>query len=136
FITSEGELPSDLEQFRIKIPYHQIHDALYYCTLLFGESATMASEAGVLGTPSIFINDIELGYINDQISKYALISQFKNENNQHELALEKAIELIKDNTNVTPHKLRSKEIQENCIDLTKFMVGEVLKYNKKSSAQI
>src|SRR5690606_8670353 len=45
FITSEAELPEDLKQYRIKIPFDRIHDAIYYSSLLFGESATMASEA-------------------------------------------------------------------------------------------
>ena len=57
FITSEGQLPEDLEPYRISIPFDKMHDAIYYSSLLFGESATMASEAAILGTPSIFMDN-------------------------------------------------------------------------------
>ena len=57
FISSEELLPSKFDKYLIKIPKHLIHSVLFYASLVYGESATMASESAVLGTPSIYIDD-------------------------------------------------------------------------------
>ena len=49
FISSEGLLPPELERYRIKISPERMHDVLAGASLLYGESATMASECAVLG---------------------------------------------------------------------------------------
>ncbi len=36
---------------------------LAYATLFIGEGATMASECAVLGTPAIYVNSLQLGYL-------------------------------------------------------------------------
>jgi len=57
FISSEKTLKPEFEQYRIKInPIHILH-ALYYADMYIGDSQTMATEAAVLGTPSIRFND-------------------------------------------------------------------------------
>jgi len=53
FISSEKELPEELENYQINIPPEQMHNALAYAHLFIGESGTMASECVVLGTPAI-----------------------------------------------------------------------------------
>lgn len=57
-ISSEAALPAKLEKHRLKIPVEKIHDLLHYASLYVGEGATMATEAGLLGTPSILINSL------------------------------------------------------------------------------
>ncbi len=71
-ITTERLLPADLQGLVLKIPLNRIHDLLYYSTLYLGEGATMASEAGVLGTPWIFVSDAGRGYLDDQQEQYGL----------------------------------------------------------------
>jgi len=71
-ITSEGNLPKEFEPYRISVALNKIHDLLYYSTLYIGEGGTMASEAAVLGTPSVFVNSLSLGYLNEQEHKYGL----------------------------------------------------------------
>lgn len=56
FISAEGELPSDLDRYRIQIPPEKIHHALAFASLYFGESCTMASEAAMLATPTFLIS--------------------------------------------------------------------------------
>ncbi|MFP4433420.1 MAG: DUF354 domain-containing protein [Phycisphaerae bacterium] len=63
YITVEGELPADLEHYRLAIPYRQIHHVLALASLYVGEGATMASEAAVLGTPSVYVNTLDAGTI-------------------------------------------------------------------------
>ncbi|GAB2771855.1 DUF354 domain-containing protein [Rhabdobacter roseus] len=56
FISSEGALPTSLEAYRIKIPASAMHSALHYASLYIGDSQTMATEAALLGTPSVRYN--------------------------------------------------------------------------------
>lgn len=66
FISSEGSLPRELEEFRLNIPVNEIHYFINSVDLYIGEGATMASECAVLGVPSIYINSLPLmGYLND-----------------------------------------------------------------------
>jgi len=52
-VTSERPLDPALERYRTTVPAEAIHDLLAYADLFVGDSATMATEAGVLGTPSL-----------------------------------------------------------------------------------
>ncbi|MCB0528975.1 MAG: hypothetical protein KDC65_10900, partial [Saprospiraceae bacterium] len=72
FITSERELSSELKPFQIRIAPEKLHHALSFASIVVSEGATIASEAGVLGTPSIYINTIERSYCKDQ-EKYGLV---------------------------------------------------------------
>ena len=56
YITSESELPFELEKYRIKIPASKIHHVLHYATMYIGDSQTMATESALLGTPAIRYN--------------------------------------------------------------------------------
>lgn len=72
FISSEKKLPSELEKYKIPIPFDRIHDALAFADIYIGEGATMASEAGILGTPSIYVSSIRRCYNDDQ-EKYGTL---------------------------------------------------------------
>jgi predicted glycosyltransferase len=66
FITSERELSAELKPFQIKIAPEKLHHALAFADIVVSEGATIASEAGVLGTPAIYINSIARSYCLDQ----------------------------------------------------------------------
>jgi len=53
FISAEGELFDDFARYKIAIPPSKIHHAMYYAELFIGDSQSMATEAALLGTPSI-----------------------------------------------------------------------------------
>lgn len=72
FISAEADLPEELEQYKIRLAPEQLHDALYYADIVVSEGTTIASEAGVLGTPAIYINSISRSYVEDQ-EKYGLV---------------------------------------------------------------
>ncbi|MCJ8164126.1 DUF354 domain-containing protein [Pontibacter sp. E15-1] len=128
FITSEGELPDDLEAYRIKIPFDMMHDAIYYSSLLFGESATMASEAAVLGTPSIFMDNDGRGYTDDEEHKYGLVFNFKETDQGQQNAIAQAIEILQDRSNSKKFKEKREVLLADCIDTTQFMVDQVMQY--------
>ena len=71
FISSEDSLPDEFRPWQISIPPEKMHDALAYATLFIGEGATMASECAVLGTPAIYVNSLQLGYLFEE-EKYGL----------------------------------------------------------------
>lgn len=72
FLTSEITLPSNFERFLVSIDPHMIHHLISSARLYVGEGATMASEAGVLGIPWIFVSETTRGYLRDQEEKYDL----------------------------------------------------------------
>lgn len=130
FISSEAELPPDLEKYRIDIPFDRIHDALYYCSLLFGESATMASEAAVLGTPSIFMDNDGRGYTDEEERRFGLVNNFTESQEDQFSAIARAVAILSDPMHKKKYKKKREELLSECIDTTQFMVDEVLKYER------
>ena len=74
YISSEGKIPPEIKKYELLVPPQLLHDVLYFATLYIGEGATTASEAALLGTPSIYINTLNLGYIEEEI-KAGLVFQ-------------------------------------------------------------
>ena len=56
YLSSEKELPAELEQYRLPTPASVIHSVLSEADLYLGDSQTMATEAALLGTPAIRSN--------------------------------------------------------------------------------
>jgi predicted glycosyltransferase len=75
-ISSEAPLPDDLEPYRLRLPPERVHHLLAAARLLAGESATMASEAAVLGTPAVFVSTTGRGYTDEQERRYGLVHNF------------------------------------------------------------
>ena len=130
FISSEGQLPEDLQQYKLCIPFDKMHDVLYYSSLSFGESGTMSSEAAVLGTPSVYINANQLGYLNEQEEKYGLVFNFSDNEKDQQRAIQKAVDILKNKNGKADFIKRREKLLSECIDTTEFMVNEVLKYEQ------
>lgn len=123
FITSEGELPAELKKYKIDIPPERMHDTLCQAELFVGEGATMASEAGVLGTPSIYVNSLVRQYNEDQ-EKYGLVFNYRNGNG----VLERIKELLgMENLREEWQRRRNKMLADK-IDVTAFLVWFVENY--------
>jgi len=118
-ITSEGPLPHELEKYRIRISPAKIHDIMPFITLLFGESATMASECAALGVPSIFIDNEGRGYTREE-EKYGLVFNFTESETDQQLAIQKGIELLKSDKKIW--KERQQKMLSEKIDVTAFLV--------------
>lgn len=95
FVSSESELPHDLKDYEIKIAPHKMHDVLAFSCLVFGESATMVSEAAMLGVPGIFIDDTGRAYTKDLQDTYDLVYNFSESDDDQNSAINKGIELLK-----------------------------------------
>lgn len=120
YISSEGELPLELQMYQIQISPHQMHDVLYYAHFLIGESATMASEAGILGTKAIYINRHQLGYLDEQ-ARHGLIQTFSDSPEDQHKALAKAMEFAQDDGLKLQAARERNVMLENMIDVTAFL---------------
>ena len=131
FITAEGALPKEYQQYKIRISPEQIHQVLAGAELFIGEGATMAAESGVLGTPSIYVNSIRRAYNEDQ-ERFGLVFNFQNE--------EGVMDKIKELEEITNRKevfaKRREEMLQEKIDITAFMVWFVESYPESKHQMI
>ena len=119
-ISSEGPLPDELAARRSEGPVEDIHHLLAHAGIIVGESATMSSEAAVLGVPSVFIATTGRGYTDDQEARYGLVRHLT------EAQFEDALEAIQDFCDDKPQafdrdQARQRLLQEK-IDVTDWMV--------------
>ena len=128
FITSEKKLPIELEKYKITIPPEKIHHVLYFANLYIGESAPMATESAILGTPAIFVSTSRRGYTDELENKYGLVYTFSDPKTMERNALDKAFELLAgENVKKEWEKKRRKMLSEK-IDVTKFITGFIENY--------
>jgi len=127
FITSEKELPSELEPYRIKIEPHHMHEIISSAEMLYGESATMASEAAVLGVPAIFIDDDGRCYTDEEEQRYGMVFNFTESESDVEKSIEKGLGILKSNLD---YKEKRKKILKEKISFTDYLHWLVTNYPK------
>ena len=90
FISAEGTIPPELQDYKLQIPYDRIHHAIYYSQLLVCDTGTMATEAAVLGTPAVVClsNAHEFGNFIELEQKYGLIYCFQEPQGAIRMALD------------------------------------------------
>ena len=91
-ITSEGKLSEKYSSYQLKVDPIDIHHLLAFAKLYIGDSQTMASEAAVLGTPSLRCNTFKgkISYLDELEKKYHLTFAFLPEE------IDKLITLVND----------------------------------------
>jgi len=128
FISSESKLGEDLEKYELKVSPEKMHHVLYYARLLFCDSQTMATEAGVLGTPAIrcnsFVGADDMGNFIELENKYHLIYNFSAEKE----ALSSAVALLKKPDLKQEWAKRQNILLIDKIDVTAFMVWFIENY--------
>jgi predicted glycosyltransferase len=124
FISSEVPLPAKLKGYRIKLPYELIHELIARSTLYLGEGATMASEAAVLGVPSIFISNLRLGYLDELSEKYGLVYSYSDRTE----ALSRAEELLTTPGTRSVWSKRRKQMLKDKIDVSNFITELILDF--------
>jgi predicted glycosyltransferase len=93
-ISCEGDLPADLEEYRLTVDISKAHHLMAFASLIFGESATMCSEGAVLGVPGVYVDPVGRGYTDEQERDYGLVYQFTSE--QQNDAVTKGLEIIQE----------------------------------------
>lgn len=128
FISSEEPLPPELEDYRFSLPRHRMHDAMAFASLVFGESATMASEAAVMGVPAIYLDNTGRGYTQELEEKYGLVFNFSESETDQLAAIAMGKQILQQPAaQNTWHKKRQRMLDDK-IDVTGFMVWFVENY--------
>ena len=120
-ISAEGALPEHLEPLRYSGDPHHIHHLIAHCRACIGESATMASEAVVLGVPAVYVATESRGYVDEQAERFRMAMITPIENKGNVLA---AIDYL---MSVTPKNFRRRhqELLEQSVDVAKEVIQRV-----------
>jgi predicted glycosyltransferase len=123
FISAEGDLPEDLERYKLPVPYERIHHAIYYAQLVVSDTQTLTTEAAVLGTPAIrcnnFVGTDDMGNFIELEQLYDLIYCFSDSNE----AIRKATELARRPDLKYEWAIKRDKLLAEKIDVTQFMVS-------------
>ncbi|WP_425607728.1 DUF354 domain-containing protein [Natrononativus amylolyticus] len=122
YITSTDELPPDLEPYRLPVPPHLVHDLLYHADCYAGDSATMATEAAVLGTPAVRVQsfaarETDMSNFVELQEEYDLLRSTPDEDE----AIETVRELIADPTTLETWARRRERLVAEKIDVASFV---------------
>jgi hypothetical protein len=117
-ISSESPLGSDLEHLAVRGPVEKVHHLLAHARLVVGESATMSSEAAVLGVPAVFIATTGRGYTDDEERRYGLVRHFTED------AYDAAVDAIEEMLETAPTKWAEarRRLLDDKIDVTAWMM--------------
>ncbi|OGU68477.1 MAG: hypothetical protein A2W30_00635 [Ignavibacteria bacterium RBG_16_36_9] len=126
-ISSEGNLPDEFRKYLYKGDPFQMHTILQHATMFISESGSMATEAAVLGTPSIMVNSSAKYFgVFEYIGKFGNLFYFDDESQ----AIEK-IENLSRTNNIREISIRNtQEYINRTINLTDFMVWFIENYPK------
>lgn len=127
-ISSEGELPETLEPLKLTGPLERIHHLLAHATLYVGESATMAAEAAVLGTPAVYTASSSRGYIDDLQARYGLVEHFPP--TAFPAALDTADRLLSASDSARFERARTQMLTEK-VDVTRWVTGFLAGYGDR-----
>ena len=127
-ISSEKSLPSELEQYLLKINPSDMHHVLSKTILLISDSQSMSVEAAMLGTPSIRFSSFtgKISVLEELEHKYDLT--YGIDPSSPELLLNKTEALLKQHTLKSIFKERSKEMLKDKIDVTSFITWFIENY--------
>jgi len=119
FIVAEEKLKKEFEKYKLKIQPEKFHSLLYYAQLYIGEGGSTATEAAILGTPSIHVSSTAkyCGNFEDLHKNYRLIYTFSDDRQ----ALDKAIEILEDPDSKRKWRQRREKMLKEKIDVTAFI---------------
>lgn len=126
FVSSEGEMPAELNKYKFSIPVHLMHDALFYAEMYVGEGGTTASEAALLATPAIYMNRLMMGYIKDELNAGLLFQKLEL------IEIKMQIDAIINNGKEY-YRVILKEFIKDKIDITSFLIWMIENYPKSKT---
>ena len=134
-ISSEKGVPPALEDRVIQVPKKRIHDVLYHASLLVTDTQTMATEAAILGTPTVrcnsFVGDNDMGNFIQLEDRYHLLFNIKRPDE----AIQKSIDLIKDNNAKEEWTRKRDQLCRDNIDVSDLMTW-CIEHFPKSVAEL
>jgi predicted glycosyltransferase len=127
-LSSEKMLPPDLQVLTLRGPRQNMLHLQAFARLFFGESATMASECAMLGTPAIFLSTSRRGYIDEQQNRYDMVYSFNDPETGQVQALAKARDLLEDPATPALWQAKREKMLGELIDVTAFIDGTVRRF--------
>jgi len=122
-ILSEKSLPVELKNYELFIAPDQLHEYLLRVKLYIGEGATLASECAIMGIPTIYVNPLKAGVIDEKIDAglmYHFVTDLE--------VLKKVKELLNDPNILMKHQNAVADFYRGKIDLTAFLVWFIENY--------
>lgn len=116
-----------IKDYQLEMDPKDLHNIIYHAALYIGEGATMASEAAVLGVPSIYVSNTQRGYLNELEQKYGLAYNISDK----DLALEKAIKILGDGSNKDEWGLKKDAMLSDTVDVLDFIVNAIESHDQK-----
>jgi predicted glycosyltransferase len=127
-LSSEKTLPPDLQALTLRGPRQNMLHLQGFARLFFGESATMASECAMLGTPAIFLSTSRRGYIDEQQNRYDMVYSFNDPETGQAQALAKAHDLLDDPATPVLWQAKREKMLAELIDVTAFIDETVRRF--------
>ena len=126
FIVAEGKLKKEFEKYKLRIAPEKFHSLLNYAQLYIGEGGSTATEAAILGIPSVFVSSLAgtMGNFEELEKKYGLMYSFSDP----KTALKKALQLLEDTNLKLKWQKKKKKLLSEKIDVTKFITEFIEKY--------
>ena len=128
FITTEKEIDTEFEKYRIPIAPYEMHNFLAYSQMLVSDSQTMSSEAAVLGIPSFRCNTFvgRISYLEEEEKRYELTYGYLPR--QFDWMLEAIERVLQDTEAKAKLRIKRNRMLEGKIDVTAFWVWFVENY--------
>jgi len=120
YLSTEGPLPGEFADHALPVGSHELLDLLAFADCYVGDSGTMATEAGVLGTPAVRYDplDAEMGTFT-ALGDYGLMESTTDET----AAVERAVELAGDPGAGRRWLRRRRDLLADKVDVTAFTVA-------------
>lgn len=130
YISSQSDLPPEFDEHRLPVPSHLVHDLLYHADLYVGDSATMATEAAVVGTPAVrcqsFADQEDMtNFV--ELEEYGLLYSTADETD----AIDEARAIASGRRQVDADRHREAMLADK-IDVTEFATNVLLREGEKS----
>ncbi len=135
YISSEGKIPSELEEYRLKAPYDKIHHVIYYATMVISEGTTTASEAVVLGTHVLYLSDIICGTTLEQENKFKLLTTISDPDIRYREAINLTREMINDQKLWIEGKQKRKKLMREMPNPNKTYYEYLREYAERNKRQ-
>jgi predicted glycosyltransferase len=123
-ISSESPLPPEFEPFRMGVSPAKIHDLLAFSSLYIGEGGTMATEAAVLGVPSIFVSTLQAGNFYDLQDVYGLMLATPDEG----LAIDRALTWAREPSIQQMWQAKRARLLQDKVDIASWLIDFVDRY--------
>lgn len=123
FLSSEKELPSEWKAYALPVPVHRMHDVLALANLYLGEGATMATEAALLGTPSLYVSSLVGSMGNfEALREAGLVLSFRS----GEEALQQAARLLADPAAKASWQAKALAFADAHLDVAEFTYRQMM----------